>query len=78
MLEETIEWEDLVQGCKWNALHTAAENMSRRRGSFASALSEAWRKADKANKRKIENEFSDLFFEHMDASDRAWFGNSIN
>jgi hypothetical protein len=52
--------------------------MAERGGGFASLLAGAWRKADKSNKRKIENEFSDLFFEHMDAGDRAWFGSSIH
>ena len=78
MIEETIEWEDMVQAHKWNALHNAAQSMAGRGGGFASALSQAWRKGDKANKRKIENEFSDLFFEHMDTGDRSWFGNSIH
>jgi hypothetical protein len=78
MIEETIEWEDMVQAHKWNALHNAASDMVKLGGGFASALASAWRKADKSNKRKIENEFSDLFFEYMDAGDRAWFGSSIH
>ena len=78
MIEETIEWEDMVQASKWNALHNAAQSMAERGGGFASALSQAWRKADNANKTKIEKVFSDLFFEHMDAFDRAWFGKSIH
>ena len=78
MIEETIEWEDMVQASKWNALHNAAQSMAERGGGFASALSQAWRKGDKANRRKIEKAFSDLFFEHMDAFDRTWFGDSIS
>jgi hypothetical protein len=78
MIEETIEWEDMIQAHKWNALHNAASDMVKLGGGFASALASAWHKADKANKRRIENEFSDLFFEYMDAGDRSWFGNSIH
>ena len=44
MIEETIEWEDMVQAHKWNALHNAAQSMAERGGGFASLLAGAWRK----------------------------------
>ena len=62
-----------IDSHKWNAYFNAAKAMEAS-GSFAEAIAEAYYKADKQNKAKLENAFQDLFFAHMSDYDRAWFG----
>jgi len=71
-------WENIIQAARWNALHNSANEMRERGGGFAGALAEAWQKADKGNKTRIEQAFPDLFFRFMSEFDRAYFGDSIH
>ena len=71
-------WENIIQAARWNALHNSANEMRERGGGFAGALAEAWQKADKGNKTRIEQAFADLFFRFMSEFDRAYFGDSIH
>jgi hypothetical protein len=59
---------------KWNAYFNAAQAMTEHGGGFAGAIAEAYYKADKGNKAKLESAFQDLFFSFMSDYDRAWFG----
>jgi hypothetical protein len=72
------DFEDMVQASRWNALHNAANNMREHGGGFAGSLAEAWQKADKTNKTRIEEAFPDLFFRFMGESDRSYFGDKIH
>jgi hypothetical protein len=45
--------------------------MAHNGSGFAAAIAEAYYKADKNNKAKLEDAFLDIFTHHMDASDRA-------
>ena len=47
--------------------------MTHKGSDFAGAIAEAYYKADKANKAKLEDAFLDIFTHYMDASDRALF-----
>jgi hypothetical protein len=59
---------------KWNAYFNAAQAMADHGGGFAGAIAEAYYKADKGNKAKLESAFADLFFSFMSDYDKAWFG----
>jgi hypothetical protein len=72
------DFEDMVQASRWNALHNAAKTMREHGGGFAGSLAEAWQKADKTNKTRIEEAFPDLFFRFMGETDRAYFGDKIH
>jgi hypothetical protein len=74
----TFDFENMVQACRWNALHNAAKTMRESGGGFAGSLAEAWQKADKTNKTRIEEAFPDLFFRFMGESDRSYFGDKIH
>jgi hypothetical protein len=69
----TTEFPD-IDSLRWNAYFNAAKAMEDSGGGFAGAIAEAYYKADKHNKAKLEKAFQDLFFNHMSAYDRAWFG----
>jgi hypothetical protein len=58
---------------RWNAFYDAARNMTQNGSGFAQAIAEAYYKADKTNKAKLEGVFLDIFLHHMDASDRDLF-----
>ena len=62
-----------IDSYKWNAYFNAAKAMETS-GSFAEAIAEAYYKADKGNKAKLESAFADLFFSFMSDYDKAWFG----
>jgi len=72
------DFEDMVQASRWNALHNAAKTMREHGGGFAGSMAEAWQKADKTNKTRIEEAFPDLFFRFMGESDRSYFGDKIH
>ena len=74
----TFDFENMVQACRWNALHNAAKTMRESGGGFAGSMAEAWQKADKTNKTRIEEAFPDLFFRFMGESDRSYFGDKIH
>ena len=59
---------------KWNAYFNAAQSMADHGGGFAGAIAEAYYKADKGNKAKLESAFQDLFLSFMSDYDKAWFG----
>jgi hypothetical protein len=59
------------EAMRWNAFYNAAHNMAHKGSGFAAALAEAYYKADKTNKAKLEDAFLDIFTHYMDASDRA-------
>lgn len=63
-----------LDSLKWNAYFNAAEAMTRHGGGFAGAIAEAYYKADKTNKAKLESAFQDLFLSFMSDYDKAWFG----
>jgi hypothetical protein len=47
-------------------------------GGFAGAIADAWYKADKSNKTRLEKAFPDLFFRFMSEFDRSYFGDTIH
>jgi hypothetical protein len=59
------------EAMRWNAFYNAAHNMAHNGSGFAAAIAEAYYKADKNNKAKLEDAFLDIFTHHMDALDRA-------
>jgi hypothetical protein len=63
-----------IDSLRWNAYFSACEAMTRHGSGFAGALAEAYYKADKKNKAKLESTFHDLFLSFMSDYDRAWFG----
>ena len=63
-----------LDSLKWNAYFNAAEAMTRHGGGFAGAIAEAYYRADKTNKAKLESAFHDLFLSFMSDYDKAWFG----
>jgi hypothetical protein len=75
---KSSDFEDMVQASRWNALHNAAKTMREHGGGFAGSMAEAWQKADKTNKTRIEEAFPDLFFRFMGESDRSYFGDKIH
>ena len=72
------DWEQTIQEQRWSALFNAAKAMSETGGGFAGAIADAWYKADKTNKTRLETAFSDLFFRFMGEFDRSYFGDSIH
>lgn len=69
----TTQFPD-IDSLRWNAYFNAAKAMEDNGGGFAGAIAEAYYKADKPNKAKLEKAFQELFFAHMSDYDRAWFG----
>ena len=63
-----------IEAHRWNAYFNACKRMETSGGGFAASIAEAYYKADKSNKTILESAFKDLFFKHMDAYERAWFG----
>ena len=63
--------EVMRDAIRWNIFYNAAHNMAHKGSGFAAAIAEAYYKADKTNKAKLEDAFLDIFTHHMDASDRA-------
>ena len=59
------------EAMRWNAFYNAAWAMREFGSDFEGAIAEAYYKADKNNKAKLEDAFLDIFTHHMDASDRA-------
>ena len=62
-----------LEAIRWNAFYNAAHTMAHKGSDFAGAIAEAYYKADKANKAKLEDAFLDIFTHYMDESDRALF-----
>ena len=72
------DWEQTIQEQRWSALFNAAKTMSETGGGFAGAIADAWYKADKINKTRLEAAFPDLFFRFMSEFDRSYFGDTIH
>ena len=72
------DWEQTIQEQRWSALFNAAKAMSETGGGFAGAIADAWYKADKTNKTRLETAFPDIFFKHMSEYDRSHFGDKIH
>lgn len=63
-----------IDSLKWNAYFNAAQAMTDQGGGFAQAIAQAYYRADKHNKAKLESSFKDLFLSFMSDYDKAWFG----